>query len=895
MHQLAEGDASGIPKPVVPMDQEHIEVMSGEAFGGDTVKFSTEAPAQEAVLPGRVDLTKLSVAPETALLQNFLRRPVNIHTEEWDVASASFHIDPWALFLNTQSVKEKMGGYKFARGTLHLDIQINGTPFHYGRCLVSYEPANNLRRSFDGDFRQHSCLPHVMLDPAVNTVGKFDCPFIHPEMWMDLTSAFGAKLGVLNFDFVAELAVFEGGAADPVTIQTYAWIEDLELSFPTQKAMAAFEPQAKKVKKANNGNSRSDEYEVNPNAGLISKPAAMLADVAGRLSTVPVIGQFATATQIGAGAISKIAALFGYSRPKDLTATDVFLARPTGYMATCDTADQTVALTVNSKSELTIDPSAVGLNLAEDELAIKSIASKWTLGNVFEWTRTDNPETIIMRDSVSPTMGCKYEFGAVPRIDQTACGYAALPFRAWHGSMEIRVQVICSKFHRGRLRFQWTPEDSLSQNIQLGYNHVVDICDSQEYHLKLPYAGGQGFKRIEEPVEYDGSTFFSDQKHSGRIKIIVQNKLVCPSDEPVRILVWYRGGDDLVFANPDFDWVGRVTSAPPVPPTPPAKGAKPPVKIHKTVEDLEEQSGITDEWESEEIITFFDDAIHPDYDLTFYADPVRSFRPLLKRYQLTTSLCNVEGITPNQYKQFGYYIPLYPQMAGYVPNGSWQRQDGNVPINCTRSHLANYLGWAFLAKKGGFRHIVDASHGLNAQHTIRTSNLTVQRVTNQAFRGIFSSNSNSIGDTVARGPRYSTVSLGFRSGANQRRYLDDSMPGGGQLFGHHDSDGRVAYEIPFYHDYRYVTHLGDQEVEQEVQKNPFDTSDQAAVVKYSIIPTVTGENLDIHPNFKVYSAAAEDFTMHFFLGPPQIYLNSLPTAPTDYNEVWVKDPFVQQF
>ena len=891
MHQLSEGDTSGIPKPVLPMDQEHNE-SPGDAFGGDTVKFSTEAPAQVAVVPGRVDITKLSVAPDTALLQNFLRRPVNIYTVEWTGASVSNHIDPWALFLNTISVQDKLTGYKYLRGTLHVDVQINGTPFHYGRLLMSYEPANNFRRSYDGDWRQHSNLPHVMLDPANNTVGKFDLPFISPELWVNLTSNFGAKLGVLNFDYVSELRVFEGGTPDPVTVQVYAWLEDLELAMPTQKAVAAFEAQAKKPKATKpNGGRSGDEYEANPNAGLISKPAAVLAEVAGRLTDVPLIGQFATATQIGAGAISKLAGLFGYSRPKDLTATDVFVARPTQNMVNCDVADQTVGMTVNSKSELSIDPRVIGMDNDMDELSVKSIASKWTLAKTYAWNNTDEPDTVLVRESICPTMLSDVIIAAEPRLHLTACGFAALPFRSWHGSIEVRVQIVCSNFHRGRLRFQWTPEESLSQSIQLGYNHVVDICDSKEFHLKLPYAGGEGFKEVESVADLS-LTNFQQLKHSGRLKIIVQNKLVCPSVEPVQILVWVRGGDDLVFANPDFSVINETSVAVPIPPPLSGDIKAPPLRVHRTVEDLEQQSqAITGEWESEEIITFFDDSIHANYDLTYFGDPIRSFRPLLKRYQYTTTLGLDAAPATNQYNQYAAFIPMYPQMQGYNLNSSWTVQNGAAGVNVTKTHLANYLEVCFLAKRGGFRHIVDFTHTPLSGDT-RVSNLTAHRVTDKNFRGVFSMSTNSIGDTVARGPRLAAVGLGMRGGVSRQRFLDDTMPGGGQIFTAQQNGQRIAVEMPFYNNFRYVTHFGDHEVETDPQKEAFDTVDQSLVVSYSLSPD-EAEAADIYPGLKIYSAALEDFTMHFWLGVPELYLSALPSAPTDYSTGWRQNPFPQ--
>eukprot|EP01084_Bolivina_argentea_P199295 341036_1 len=106
-------DVSGLPDAdTVPHLQGHETTPGGAAFNGDTVKFSSEAPTSHAEVPPSIDPTVLSASPDTALLQNFLRRPVNIHTIGWTEAFTSVHIDPWAKLLNTPSIIDKVSNYR---------------------------------------------------------------------------------------------------------------------------------------------------------------------------------------------------------------------------------------------------------------------------------------------------------------------------------------------------------------------------------------------------------------------------------------------------------------------------------------------------------------------------------------------------------------------------------------------------------------------------------------------------------------------------------------------------------------------------------------------------------------------------------------------------------------
>lgn len=891
-------DMSGLPDPTIPMDQDHDTIMGGGALNGDTVKFTTAAPSMTAVLPERQDITSISKAPDSALLENFLRRPVNIHTFTWTDATVSSHIDPWALFLNTSSVSDKITFYKYLRGTLHLDIQLNGTPFHFGRIISSYEPTNWNRLSVDGIFPTHSALPHVMLDPSANTVGKLDCPFIHPSLWIDLTDPYGAGIGVLNFDVVAPLSVFEGGTPSPVTVQVYAWLEDVELSFPTQEVPVTFTEQAKKSKGPNGGRSTggNDEYSSNPNAGLISAPAAAIANVAGRLTDIPMIGPFMTATQVGAGAVSKIAKLFGYSRPKDITADCTYLQNVTGPMAVTDAAVPAASLTVNSKSELSIDPRVVGMSDPGDELAINAIASKWAIAQVIDWSRTDSPGTLLEREGICPGMFTGNVVApATSPVTLSPIAYASLPFKYWHGSMEVRIQVVASRYHRGRLRFQWTGGSTLTQDIQKGYNHVVDISDSTEYHFKLPYVGKQGFKLVSKFSSGNGDFSFgnyNDEYTTGVFSIIVQNELVCPTDESVKLIVWVRGGEDIAFCDPDLQDVGKISLWPRVDPPPPGNGIERSNKSAFVHIDTKEQGGKDEELgtsaeKSEEMITFFDSDVHDKYDLVYFGDPVDSFRSLMKRYMYITTIGSGESLPEGNFTAIAYHFPLYPQMQGQSPNGSWNQQIVNVPVNVTNTHLMTYLSVSYLAMKGGCRHILDFARGDNTAN-IQPSNLKVKRATNTS--PYYGTGQSAIGETLAVGPQAAAVGLGLRTGSNQRIGIDNNNFNGGVIFPYKSEGHRIEVEVPFYYQYRYATTLGGNVESGAVLPGDvpsYGHGDCAFEVIADVSPAVGGPALnDYRPVFDVYSAASEDFTMHFFRGVPQLYYDTLQPSPSDFSVSW---------
>jgi hypothetical protein len=188
------------------------------------------------------------------------------------------------------------------RANLHIEAQLNGTPFHYGRLLLSYEPCNGLRRSVDGDYRQHSNLPHVLLDPAMNNSGHLICPFISPRSWISLGEALGAQIGVLNIDTLVPLLSANGTIQD-VDVNIYGWFTEVELSFPMEFTLATFTAQTSVVRRRRKGANTpggKDEYHDEPNQGAISHASGAVAGVAASLSRIPVLAPAALAVETGA-------------------------------------------------------------------------------------------------------------------------------------------------------------------------------------------------------------------------------------------------------------------------------------------------------------------------------------------------------------------------------------------------------------------------------------------------------------------------------------------------------------------------------------------------------------------------------------------------------------------
>jgi hypothetical protein len=376
----------------VPLLEEHVSVLEAQDQGTEVNKFVSTAPVDQSAYEPAAPSYAIAPSPGDGGIDEFLARPVLISSFTWTAetpALGTAHIDPWTLWMNHSTTRNKFANYHYIRGNLCLKFQINGTSFHYGRMMISYEPA--LGETAHGLFPKqgHSTLTHVIIDPSTNVEGRMRLPFMSPKTWID-TSLDGSQwLGQVHFDQLAPLTWSNGTLTTDLEIQVYAWMEDMEMAYPTADALPVYTPQAGKGKGKRKGNTQAPKSEMdeeNPNQGLISRPANTVASVAAHLTEVPIIGPFAKATEMGATALAQIAGLFGYSRPRVLDPPTRVYATSAPVMAATDVADNSLPLSVGAKSELTIDPKASGDVVSEDQLTVGAIAGKWSL-----WMLTPGP------------------------------------------------------------------------------------------------------------------------------------------------------------------------------------------------------------------------------------------------------------------------------------------------------------------------------------------------------------------------------------------------------------------------------------------------------------------------------------------------------------------------
>jgi len=464
-------------------------VQSGEASteGVETqinLTFDDDAESDVINMPVTRTLYKPTGSVNSEL-NKFLSRPVLIHTINWEVGnSIDEDIRPWKLFFNHTSIRKKIDNYAFIRCDLHLKIMINASPFYYSALLCAYKPMVNFVSApiwpGDGDVLVgYSQRPNVVVYPQNSEGGEMVIPFVYPREWLRLTSdADLSNMGALFINTFADLMNANSVAGTSVDVQFYAWAENIEMAGLTVDLAV----QSK------------DEYGKGP----VSKPASAIARATGMLSKVPIIGNYMTATSVAADAVSNIAAMFGYTKVPVIEDVKPFKNLPFHGLATAEISDCTERLCIDSKNELTIDNSAIGAE-QEDPLLISNFVQHKSYLTSFTWQSSDAADTLLWNSYVTPFMSVVTAGTGQTIVNGTPMWVVSNMFDYWRGDIIFDLKILCSQYHRGRLRVSWDPVGNIANTVNSStevYTTIVDITEDTNVSLRVPYCQRTAYQHI---------------------------------------------------------------------------------------------------------------------------------------------------------------------------------------------------------------------------------------------------------------------------------------------------------------------------------------------------------------------------------------------------------------
>jgi hypothetical protein len=610
-------------------------------------------------------------------LSNFLSRPVRIHSFtylESDPTGFVSNINPWYAFFNNPSIKYKLNNYGFIRCNLKIKIVINASPFYYGAVRACYQPLQNFSPHGITSLATKELIPYTQqpgffLYPQDCEGGEMTLPFLYQKNFLRVQVAQDfTDMGELKFYSYAPLRSANGAVGVGVTVQTYAWAEDVVMGGPT----VGLSMQA------------MDEYGTGP----ISRPASTIARIAGMLTGVPIFGKFATATEMGARAMAGIATLFGYTNVPVIEPACPYRPVPMPQLASSMIGYPVEKLTFDPKNELAVDPSIVGCG-SEDELSVESLVTRQSFLTSTTWTTSTTVDTPLFTTLVTPNM-----------YDSSSSNFYLTPlalvnrlFTYWRGDIIFTFKVIASRYHKGRLRISYDPADDAVQTTgdvgSVVFNTIVDIGAESETEVRVPYQQALAWLKTDvtnTPLRYSTSTTpalaYDDNLHNGVLSVKVLTLLTAPeASSSVNVLVFVRAAENFEVSyarNPQYNMSYFSVQAEP-----------------ERFEASQELRGAT------HMPGSTPDEIVVDRSRIYMGENVRSLRHLLRR---TNHVDTVQSTSTTADGILAFHSPKFPPHYGFDLNGIHRARNAggtaDVNFNWTKWTAWHMLVPCFVGQRG---------------------------------------------------------------------------------------------------------------------------------------------------------------------------------------------------
>lgn len=878
-------------------------------IGGDEIQhvtgFADDIDPYVITRSGERDDTAYGTASSEVQLRQFLCRPTLIATINTQTGGfVDSEINPWLLFFSNPIINRKIQNYKQFRGRLNVKFIINGNEFMYGAITASYLPLSGYDKFSEADaagagwrfdFTQYSQCMTEYLSVTHNIGGQMQLPFMWHEDAMDLEAEDLANAGIIFIKSLNRLTTANGDA-QRVDINVLAWMDsDFTLMGTTirngvppsnnilrQQPVVAMRRRVNTIVRLEDLTKQGEIQEVNKN-GVISAPASWIASAAGALKAIPYIGKYAMVTEIGAGAVARIARAFGYSRPVLTKEPDKYIPRPLGNLALTTVADSSLKLAFDDMQELTIDPIIADLK-SNDNMAIPHIVAHDSYLHSYEWNETEQSGKLLFAFDVHPSL-CQLD--EQNRIRFTAPGGVAYMHDYWRGSLQYRIMASTAAKHKGRIAIVYDPRGidvsvPFEQLTTANYTKIVDITSKTDFVFDAPLYQKQAWRRVTRDLYevFDnaapplvGTFEVAKQTTNGQIGVYVMNELACSGTESATCFLnlFVRGGEDLEFhvMSPRIAEISPGEDMTP---------QSPPAPSLRELEGLEKQgelkSALDVETDDNENAQPSDP--HPPTTLAmgtargrnvtkvYMGESINSLRSLIKRYCYHWTCYNSTG-TPGQGNVARVRIRecAYPFYRGSQDGALWTNGHNycnTVPLQWV---TLMFQGW-----RGSIRHKF-AARGVSGPSNLFS--MEVERETALPY-------------TSGELGRFKYLNAELESGAviqttNQYKYLaadrglqrNFNLPlTGGAAYTHGNVNPTIDVEIPFYSMFRFVPGKWDNWTKDLFVAE----SDEGWCDNLLLQFSVNADNDNLHVIDMV--AAGEDFQTYYYTGLPPMSRRALP-------------------
>jgi hypothetical protein len=755
-------------------------------------------------------------------LKDFLSRPVNIYTTTNALGvTLNTSLDPWTLYFGTSEIKYKLHNYGFIRCDLKVKVTINASPFYYGAYIATYAPLNSMLGSgpigsVGAPNVPQSQRPHAFFYPQESKGCELTLPYLSISEWLPIHGTIGTtkigQMGKMDLKSYVNLVSSNGTTGADVSINVYAWAENVQLSGLTVDLAVQ----------------SGDEYHKGP----VSKVASAIARASGLLEKVPVIGSYMTATSMASKCVADVAASFGFTKVPVIDKIQAFKNLPFHGLATSDQADVTEKLSLDSKNELCIDNSAIG-DVSDNPLLVKNFCARSSYLTQFTWAATDSSNALLWNTYVSPnafvvTAGTSQNF-----INGTPMFLLNQMFEYWRGDIIYDFKIVCSQYHRGRIRISWDPVGDVANvpsNTQSVFNHVQDITDQTFVSVRVPYIQRTSYLKTPATLTdtyYSTSALAADSSDTinGILTVRVLNEQTSPVlSADITVLVFVRAAENIEFAAPK--------------------------EINEDINFYSVQSGI------ESVTMGSPSSVDKNVNLVYMGENVVSLRELLQRCNHHISW---NDVIPTSQSEFHYnYMSRRPLYRGFDTDGVHSATapvlTTTQPFNFVTTVPYHLISSCFLGERGSF-----------------TWKLNVD---SQQFKSISAGRCREILTAAKYNPSHAVFNINVNNSIAAAEYSIKKKTAFGSSIMNQKTNTGVSVNAPMYSIY---TMLDTSPVYRTLGNTNTATSTDTITFDWVTHEESTHAEIDYDMN-SFYFQVGPDYSPVFFMNVPLLYEYVPPTA-----------------
>lgn len=521
---------------------------------GTTINKDDAGVVETAPTSGVTLLRQLTDTTSTGYEQDvkaFLMKPQLAATGSLattDTTSTFGYVTLPGQFLNNTLVARKVEGFYGIRGTMVVRLQVNGTRFQQGRYFLTAIPLAgasqnalhnaNYMRMKSATLTQRTQLPGVELDVACDSVIELRLPFVSARsaVLVKGTTSF-SNLWMVRLYPYAPLQAGSGDNTAPYSLWVH--MEDVEL-------MGVAVPQSgirsnKLRKNATEAEQRSSGLQP------LSSGLALVSSGMSKLSTIPLLSTIAAPASWVTDVASKAAWSLGYSKPANLAPQHKIVRTVNANFANADASDNSNVLAYTTRNAVSPLPGFAGSDV--DEMALKYIATKYAYFDAIVW---DDTRAAGYSLATYPLMPAAYKTNyspASPLINAyTPLAFVSRFFMYYRGSIKIRVKLVKTEFHSGRLLIAFCPKTTEGaqptlalSDTQYLHRQIIDIRNNNEFEIVFPYVAFENYLLCE-----------GDLTNYPFFQVFVLDPLIAPSTvtSSIKLLMEVAGGDDIEFQVP---------------------------------------------------------------------------------------------------------------------------------------------------------------------------------------------------------------------------------------------------------------------------------------------------------------------------------------------------------